>query len=102
MTFEPVVLLDMSVLQYLAGLPDRQAVEMWRYQVGWNLARKRQLGDHLFQPAPRVNFRQRRRAHGLSVVGFQFMLKALATVGLVSRTSGNSWIRPGCSAESAA
>ena len=84
---EPVLLLGVSLLQYLEGLPDRQAVEMVRYHVGWNLALNRQVGDALFHPTTLVNFRQRLEAHGLSAVGFQLVLDALVTAGLVSRQS---------------
>src|SRR6185503_20059648 len=38
---EPVVLLGISVLQFLEGMPDRQALEQLRYHVGWNLALNR-------------------------------------------------------------
>ena len=56
---EPVLMLGVSLLQYLDGLPDRQAVEMLRYHAGWNFALNRQLGDELFHATTRVNFRQR-------------------------------------------
>ena len=38
---EPVLMLGVSVLQYLDGVPDRQAVEMLRYHAGWNFALNR-------------------------------------------------------------
>src|SRR6266498_464696 len=38
---EPVLLLGVSVLQELDGIPDRQAVEMLRYHGGWNFALNR-------------------------------------------------------------
>src|ERR1035437_539800 len=54
---EPVLLLGVSLLQYLEAIPDRRAVEWLRYHAGWNFARKRQLGDEVVHPATRVNFR---------------------------------------------
>jgi transposase len=47
---EPVVLLGVCLLQYLEGVPDRQAIDMLRYHAGWNFALNRQLGDPLFHP----------------------------------------------------
>ena len=41
---EPVLMLGTSILQYLDGVPDRQAVEMLHYHAGWNFALNRQLG----------------------------------------------------------
>ena len=84
---EPVLMLGVSLLQYLDGLPDRQAVEMLRYHAGWNFALNRQLGDELFHPTTLVNFRQRLLEHEHSALGFKIILDALAEAGLVSRQS---------------
>jgi hypothetical protein len=56
---EPVLLLGLSLLQYLEAVPDRQAVDLLHYHAGWNFALNRQLGDELFHPTTLVNFRQR-------------------------------------------
>ena len=84
---EPVLVLGVSLLQYLDGLPDRQAVEMLRYHAGWNFALNRQLGDELFHPTTLVNFRQRLMEHEQSALSFKTILDALAEAGLVSRQS---------------
>jgi transposase len=63
---EPVLLLGVSLLQYLEAIPDRQAVELLRYHAGWNFALNRQLGDEMFHPTTRVNFRQRLLDHDLN------------------------------------
>jgi len=84
---EPVLMLGVSLLQYLDGLPDRQAVEMLRYHAGWNFALNRQLGDELFHPTTLVNFRQRLLEQEQSALGFKTILDALAEAGLVSRQS---------------
>jgi len=84
---EPVLMLGVSLLQYLDGLPDRQAVEMLRYHAGWNFALNRQLGDELFHPTTLVHFRQRLIEHEQSALGFKTILDALAEAGLVSRQS---------------
>jgi hypothetical protein len=42
---EPLLLLGVSILQFLDGEPDRAAVEMLRYHAGWNFALNRQLNQ---------------------------------------------------------
>jgi hypothetical protein len=84
---EPVLLLGVSILQDLDGMPDRQAVEMLRYHAGWNFALNRQLGDEVFHPTTLVNFRHRLNEHEQSALGFKAILAALEEAGLVSRQS---------------
>ena len=84
---EPVLMLGTSILQFLDGIPDRQAVELLRYHAGWNFALNRQLGDEVFHPSSLVNFRNRLEEHQQSAVGFTIILNALAEAGLVSRQS---------------
>jgi hypothetical protein len=84
---EPVLMLGVSLLQYLDGVPDRQAVEMLRYHAGWNFALNRQLGDEGFHPTSLVHFRNRLEEHQQSALGFTTILKALEQAGLVSRQS---------------
>lgn len=82
---EPVLLLGVSILQYLDGQPDRQAVDMLRYHAGWNFALNRQLGDELFHPTTLVNFRQRLVEHEQSAMAFAMILDALVQAGLIAR-----------------
>jgi transposase len=82
---EPVLLLGVSILQELEGMPDRQAVEMLRYHFGWNFALNRQVGDPLFHPTSLVNFRHRLNEHEQNALGFTTILKALEAAGLISR-----------------
>ena len=82
---EPVLLLGVSLLQYLEAMPDRQAVELVRYHAGWNFALNRQVGDEVFHPTTLVNFRQRLLDHDLSTLAFQTVLEALIQAGLVAR-----------------
>jgi hypothetical protein len=82
---EPLLLLGVSILQFLDGEPDRAAVEMIKYHAGWNFALNRQLGDPAFHPTTLVNFRQRLLDHDLSAVGFQAVLDGLVEAGLVAR-----------------
>ena len=84
---EPVLLLGVSLLQELDGLPDRLAVEMLRYHAGWNFALNRQIGDPLFHSTTLVNFRNRLEEHDLAALGFTTILQALEKAGLISRQS---------------
>jgi hypothetical protein len=84
---EPVLLLGVSILQDLDGVPDRQAVEMLRYHAGWNFALNRQLGDPVFHPSSLVNFRHRLIEHEQSALAFTTVWDALEKAGLVSRQS---------------
>jgi hypothetical protein len=87
LAIEPVLLLGVSLLQYLEAMPDRQAVDLLRYHAGWNFALNRQVGDELFHPTTLVNFRQRLLDHDLSTIGFAMVLEALVAAGLVARQS---------------
>lgn len=82
---EPVLLLGVSILQFLDGEPDRAAVEMLRYHAGWNFALNRQLGDAVFHATTLVNFRARLLEHELSSIGFEAILDGLVEAGLVAR-----------------
>jgi hypothetical protein len=82
---EPVLLLGVSLLQYLEAIPDRQAVELVRYHAGWNFALNRQVGDEVFHPTTLVNFRQRLLDHDLSTLAFATVLEAPIQAGLVAR-----------------
>ena len=84
---EPVLLLGVSLLQYLEAVPDRQAVDLLHYHAGWNFALNRQVGDELFHPTTLVNFRQRLLDHDLGTIGFEMVLEALIEAGLVARQS---------------
>ncbi|MFM8420520.1 MAG: transposase [Verrucomicrobiota bacterium] len=56
---EPVLLLGVCLLQYIEGVPDRQAVGLLRYHAGQNFALNRQLVDDLFHPTTLTPFRDR-------------------------------------------
>src|SRR6266446_3150711 len=84
---EPVLMLGVSILQELDGVPDRQAVEMLKYHAGWNFALNRQVGDPVFHATSLVNFRHRLQHHQQSAVAFKVILDGLQEAGLVSRQS---------------
>jgi len=87
MAIEPVLMLGVSILQEVDGVPDRQAVEMLRYHAGWNFALNQQLGEAVFHPTSLVNFRRRLEEHKQSALAFTTILAALQEAGLVSRQS---------------
>jgi transposase len=82
---EPVVLLGVSLLQFLEGMPDRQALEMLRYHSGWNYALNRTVGQAAFHATGLVHFRKRLIEHQLSHVVFGQILDGLVAAGLVER-----------------
>lgn len=82
---EPVLLMGVSLLQFLEGAPDRQAVELLRYHAGWNFALNRSIGDEVFDPSALVYFRRRLVEHELSAVAFASLLEGLVQAGLVER-----------------
>ena len=84
---EPVLMLGVSLLQELDGMPDRQAVEMVRYHAGWNFALNRQIGDDVFHATSLVNFRHRLEQHQQGALAFATILTALQEAGLISRQS---------------
>ncbi|MGD1087069.1 MAG: transposase [Verrucomicrobiota bacterium] len=91
LAIEPVLLLGVSLLQYLEAVPDRQAVDLLHYHAGWNFALNRQVGDELFHPTTLVNFRQRLLEHDLSTIGFDLVIQELVAAGLVARQSRQRW-----------
>ncbi len=56
---EPVVLLGVLIFQYLERVPDRQAMELVKYHLGWKLALNLDLQHQGFHPTTLVYFRQR-------------------------------------------
>jgi transposase len=82
---EPVVLLGVLILQFLERVPDRQALEMVRYHLGWKLALHLGLGQAGFHPTTLVYFRQRLLEHAKSDLAFGAVLEALHQAGLLPK-----------------
>jgi transposase len=82
---EPVVLLGVLILQFLERVPDRQAVELVKYHLGWKLALHLSLSDPGFHPTTLVYFRQRLLAHAKSDLAFGAVLEALQQEGLLPK-----------------
>ena len=64
---EPVLLLGVSVLQFMERLPDRQAAQMVKYHLGWKLALGLEMDLSAFDPSTLVYFRQRLIEHDQAV-----------------------------------
>jgi transposase len=84
---EPVLLLGVSLLQFMERLPDRQAVEMLKYHMGWKLALGLDLELSAFDPSTLVYFRQRLIEHEQAKLAFDAVLEGLRDAGLVSKRS---------------
>jgi len=84
---EPVLLLGVSLLQFMERAPDRQAVEMLKYHLGWKLALGLDLAVSAFDPSTLVYFRQRLIEHEQAKLAFDAVLEGLREAGLVSRRS---------------
>ena len=68
-------------------VPDRQAVEMVKYHLGWKLALNLKLGAAGFHPSALVHFRQRLLEAGKSGLAFGVVLKALEEEGFIAKRS---------------
>src|ERR1051325_5811086 len=61
---EPVLLLGVSLLQFMDKVSERQALELVRYHAGWNLALHRRMGQERgFDRTVLVYFRERLLEH---------------------------------------
>src|SRR5947209_3439212 len=83
---EPVVLLGVLIFQFLERVPDRQAVEMVKYHLGWKLALHLSLGDPGFHPTTLVYFRQRLLEHAKSDLACGAVLGCAATARADAQT----------------
>jgi hypothetical protein len=80
---EPVLLLGVSLLQFMERCPDRQAMEHLKYHLGWKLALGRDLRLEAFDPTTLVIFRQRLIGHEQAKVAFDAVLDGLREAGLI-------------------
>lgn len=82
---EPVLLMGISILQFMYRLPDRQAAEMLKYHMGWKLALGQELDLSAIDPSTLVYFRQRLLEHDQAKLAFDTVLQGLIEAGLVAR-----------------
>jgi hypothetical protein len=71
--------------QFLERVPDRQAVEMVKYHLGWKLALNLSLNDRGFHSTTLVNFRQRLLESNKGNLAFQAVIEALQKEGLIPK-----------------
>jgi len=84
---EPIVLLGVLIFQFLERVPDRQAVELVKYHLGWKLALNLKLSEGGFHPTTLVYFRQRLIEHAKADVAMRAVLAALQKEGLIPKRS---------------
>jgi len=84
---EPIVLVGVLIFQFLERVPDRQAVELVKYHLGWKLALNLKLSEGGFHPTTLVYFRQRLLEHAKADVAMRAVLEALQKEGLVPKRS---------------
>jgi hypothetical protein len=82
---EPVLLLGVSVLQFLEKVPDRRAVEQVKYHLGWKFALNQELTAETFDATVLVRFRERLLAHEKARLAFEAVLGGLREAGLVPK-----------------
>lgn len=82
---EPVLLLGITLLQFMERQPDRQAMATLRYHLGWKLALGQELTLEPLDPSLLVYFRRRLLENQQAKLLFDTILAALIEQGLVPR-----------------
>ena len=82
---EPVVAAGVTLLQFMEKMPDRQAAEMVKFHLGWKYALDLEMGYEGFHSTSLVKFRNRLLDGEAERVGFDALLSALSSAGLVRR-----------------
>jgi hypothetical protein len=62
---EPVMLLGVLIFQFLERVPDRQALELVKFHLGWKLALNLKLSEGGFHPTTLVYFRSQKRSKNM-------------------------------------
>src|ERR1700756_739667 len=84
---EPVVLLGVLIFQFLERVPDRQAVELVKYHLGWKLALNLDLNFKGIHHTSLSYFRERLLAKGKAELAMRIVLEGLKAAGLVKKRS---------------
>ena len=82
---EPVLLLGVTLLQFVEKVPDREAVERLRYHLGWKYALNHDVNEAVFDSTVLVRFRAKLLEHGQGRLLFERILKGLQDAGLIPR-----------------
>lgn len=84
---EPVLLLGVSLLQFMERVPDRQAIEQLRYHTGWKYALNQELNAEVFDASVLVRFRNRLTENKEGRMIFEIICNALERAGMISKRS---------------
>ena len=76
----PVLLSLVLILQYLEGIPDRQASLMSVMRMDWKYALRQELSWEGFNYSSLCNFRKRLYAHGQELIIFEQVISYLKAV----------------------
>jgi transposase len=82
---DPVLVLGVTLLQFMEKAPDRQALERLRWHLGWKQALGLTVDYAGFHPTTLVSFRQRLLEHQGNRIAFDALLQALEAEALVPR-----------------
>jgi len=84
---EPMEMAGVSLLQFMKKVPDREAAEQVRLNLGWKLALDLPVNDAGFHPTSLVVFRDRLMESEQGRLVFDAIVQALREAGLVKRRS---------------
>jgi transposase len=82
---EPVLLLGVTLWQFVEKVPDREAVERLRYHLGWKYALNHEVNEGVFDPTVLVRFRAKLLEHEQGRLLFERILGGLQDAGLIPR-----------------
>ena len=82
---EPVLVLGVTLLQFVEKVPDREAVERLRYHLGWKYALNHEMNEGVFDSTVLVRFRSKLLEHEQGRLLFEGILKVLQEAGLIPR-----------------
>ena len=82
---EPVLVLGVTLLQFVGKVPDREAVERLRYHLGWKYALNHEMNDPVFDSTVLVRFRGKLLEHEQGRLLFERILKGLQEAGMIGR-----------------
>ena len=82
---EPVLVLGVTLLQFVEKVPDREAVERLRYHLGWKYALNHEMNEVVFDSTVLVRFRGKLLEHEQGRLLFERILEGLQDAGLIAR-----------------
>ncbi len=82
---EPVLLLAVTLLQFMEKAPDRKAAENVRLHLGWKYALELEIGDPGFDHSRLCRFRDRLLEGDCERIGFDALLQGVRKAGLIRK-----------------